>query len=72
MYSTAQQDHCGNHMENVQFNHLTVDGFTFPDLPKVFNKTDRMFLVSLMNETELNGPTENDKVCLVSTLSKYE
>ncbi len=32
-----------------------------PDLPKVFNKPDLMFLASLLKETECSGPTENDK-----------
>lgn len=59
-------------MDNVYFNHPTADGFTFPDLPNMFNKTDLMFLVYLINETELNSPSENDKQCLLSTLSNYE
>lgn len=47
--------------EKVGFIHPSADGSTLPDLPKVFNKTDLMFLVSLLNETECSDPTENDK-----------
>jgi len=62
----------GNHMEKVCFIHPSADGFTPPDLPKVFNKTDLMFLVSLLNEKECNSPIENDKPGLLSILANYE
>lgn len=68
----AHQSHCGNHMEKVCFIHPSADGSTLPDLPKVFNKTDLMFLVSLLNETECSGSTENDKPGLFSILANYE
>lgn len=61
VYSKAHQSHCGDRMEKVGFIHPPADGSTLPDLPKVFNKTDLMFLVSLLNETECSDPTENDK-----------